>query len=203
MYCILIAGMPASGKSRFAQWLSDRRGIPWFSKDAYKEALFDTVGFRSREEKVALGEAAAHILWDTARRQMQVGSPFILENNFEDGCKETVRELLEFYHCPVVTVLFDGDTEILYRRFLMRDQSPERHRGHVVNTRYPETERAPYVPLSLDAFASGMEQRGFRRFSVGGAVVRVDTTNFYEVEYDAIDRSITKALKEFYQVEME
>ena len=54
MYCILVAGMPASGKSTFAAWLSREKHLPCMSKDQIKELLFDTVGFRSRQEKVAL-----------------------------------------------------------------------------------------------------------------------------------------------------
>lgn len=44
MYCILVAGVPAAGKGRMAQELSQRLGLPWLSKDAIKEKLYDTVG---------------------------------------------------------------------------------------------------------------------------------------------------------------
>ena len=51
-YCILVTGIPASGKSTIAEHLAKELSLPCFSKDAFKEILFDTVGFRSREEKV-------------------------------------------------------------------------------------------------------------------------------------------------------
>ena len=51
MYCILVAGIPASGKSFFADYLANDLSIPLISKDQIKELLFDAVGFRSREEK--------------------------------------------------------------------------------------------------------------------------------------------------------
>jgi len=54
MYCILITGMPASGKSTMAETISERLKLPVISKDKIKELLFDNVGFRSREEKVKL-----------------------------------------------------------------------------------------------------------------------------------------------------
>ena len=56
--CILVTGIPASGKSTMAKYLSKELGIPMFSKDEIKERLFDTLGFQSREEKVRLGVAA-------------------------------------------------------------------------------------------------------------------------------------------------
>jgi len=58
MYCILVAGMPASGKSTIAVRISESLGIPMLSKDSIKEMLFDDLGFHSRAEKVQLGTAA-------------------------------------------------------------------------------------------------------------------------------------------------
>ncbi|MDO4355359.1 MAG: AAA family ATPase [Clostridia bacterium] len=197
MYCILVAGMPATGKTRFAHWLSQRRGVAFASKDELKELLFDSVGFQSRAEKVRLGEAAMRLLYAFAEAHLRLGQPVILENNFEDASKPELMALLERYGCRPVTVLFDGDIEAIHRRFLAREQSPERHRGHVVNTRYPEVgEPAPIHPLSLADFAAGMEARGFRRFDVGEPVIRVDCTDFAAVDYERIDAAISRALEE-------
>lgn len=196
MYCILVAGMPASGKSTFAAWLSREKHLPCMSKDQIKELLFDAVGFRSRQEKVALGTAAEKILYAFAQTHLAAGLPFILENNFEDSSREGLVSLLEKYGCFPITVLFDGDIEVLYQRFILRDQSPARHRGHVVNTQYPETgEPAPYCPMSLEDFRWGMEARGFARFHPGGAVLRVDCTDFARVDYSAIVQQIEEILR--------
>ena len=138
MYCILVAGMPASGKSTFAAWLSREKHLPCMSKDQIKELLFDIVGFRSRQEKVALGTAAEKILYAFAQTHLAAGLPFILENNFEDSSREGLVSLLEKYGCFPITVLFDGDIEVLYQRFILRHQSPARHRGHVEHSQYPE-----------------------------------------------------------------
>lgn len=54
MYCILIAGMPAAGKSTMAEAISRKLKLPVISKNAIKEFLFDHVGFQSREGKVNL-----------------------------------------------------------------------------------------------------------------------------------------------------
>ena len=54
MYCILVTGMPAAGKTTMAGFLSGRLGIPYISKDEVKEILFDELGFSSRAEKVKL-----------------------------------------------------------------------------------------------------------------------------------------------------
>ncbi len=84
---------------------------------------------------------------------------------------------------------------MIYQRFVARDQSPERHRGHVVNTQYPEAGDAPpYVPMPLEMFSKGMDFRGFRRFDIGGEIICVDTTDFNRVDYEEINDRIAEAL---------
>ena len=83
MYCILVSGMPASGKSTIARQLSALMALPLLSKDSIKEILFDELGFSSREEKVRLGVAAMRTMYYAAGQLMRAGTPFILENNFE------------------------------------------------------------------------------------------------------------------------
>lgn len=154
MYCILVAGVPATGKGRMAQELSQRLGLPWLSKDAIKEKLYDTVGFRCRAEKVALGEGALEALYYAAGQLLQAGVSCILENNFEEVSKPGLLALLERCQCQAVTVFLTGEPEALYRRFLQRDRSPQRHRGHVVNTQYPERPGGEPLPPppSMEAF---------------------------------------------------
>ena len=86
MYCILVAGMPASGKSTIAVRISESLGIPMLSKDSIKEVLFDDLGFHSRAEKVQLGTAAMHILYYAAARgytRFQANGP-VLEVDVTD-----------------------------------------------------------------------------------------------------------------------
>ena len=83
MYCILVTGMPAAGKSTMAKALAEKWNLSVISKDAIKEVLFDHVGFGSRAEKVQLGIASMEIMYHMAEQLMKAGQPFILENNFE------------------------------------------------------------------------------------------------------------------------
>ena len=188
MYCILIAGMPATGKSTLAERLSAELALPVFSKDAVKERLFDTVGFQSRGEKVRLGEAAARIIEDCAEQMLHTGLPFILENNFEDATLPDFRALfLRHPACKPLTILLTADMQTVYARFVARNQSPMRHRGHVVNTCYPEKEpRADVAPPPFERFAAAMAARGFDRFDIGEPTLRVDCTDWAQVDVIAI-----------------
>ena len=63
MYCILVTGIPAAGKSTMAVFLSKYFGLPVISKDKIKELMYDDIGFHSREEKVKLGIASMNIMY--------------------------------------------------------------------------------------------------------------------------------------------
>jgi predicted kinase len=201
-YLILIAGPPSSGKTSFARYLTQKMKIPMVSKDILKEYLFDTLGFKNRQEKVALGIAAMEIMYHFAERHLEIGLPMILENNFEDYSKPGLISLIEKYGCKTITIMFRVDIEVLTQRFIERDKSPERHRGHVINTQYPEPAgdasvqgSPPTKPMSPEEFLSTIEQRGWARFSIGGEEIFVDTTDFSKVSYDSIYEKITEILR--------
>lgn len=197
MYCILVAGIPASGKSAIAAFLSERFKLPVLSKDAMKEILFDEIGFASREEKVRLGTASAKLLYYAAGQLMQCGRPFILENNFEDASRQGLLDVLEKYGYTAVTVMLTGDYRAIYTRFLAREKSPQRHRGHVVNDRYPEDEeRRTPAPISYEGFVAGITGRGMDRFMLPGPRIVVDTTDFGRVKWEKLLEEIQSARDE-------
>ena len=172
--------------------LSKELGFPLFSKDSIKELLYDTVGFRSRAGKVALGLGSMEILYYCAGQVLALGQSVILENNFENVSKPGLQALLGKYPCPVVTVMLTGDPQVVYRRFLQRDAYPQRHRGHVVNTCYPEPPGGPlpYAPLSFEQFVAGFQSRGMADFDIGGPQVTVDATDLSTVDARAIAREV-------------
>ena len=194
MYCILVAGLPASGKTVMADVLSKDLGIPVISKDKIKEIMYDTVGFHSRKEKVALGVASMEIMYYMAEQHMKCGLPFILENNFEHISREGLEKLLCKYGYHGITVLLTGDDRILYQRFVARNGTAERHRGHVVNDCYPEKERREVPPMSYEAFVNGFTERGMDNFSIGDSKIIVDTTDFKKVDYVGLLRKIKELI---------
>lgn len=98
---------------------------------------------------------------------------------------------MEKYQYSVLTVTLTGDYKVIYQRFLERDASPDRHRGHVVNDCYPEkegcdTEERQRKTLSYENFVQGIGRRGFDAFSVGGERIKVDTTDFSKIDLGEI-----------------
>lgn len=191
---ILICGIPASGKTHMARRLSELLSVPVFSKDDIKERLFDTVGFKSREEKNALGVGAAEIMYYAAGQVLSAGGSVILENNFETRSIPGMKALIERCKCRTVTVELAGEAEVLYRRFLSREGSPQRHRGHVVNTCYPEPpgQAGEYSPMSLEQFISGVTGRGMAGFDIGGPRIVVDVTDLSKVDCANVAEQVRK-----------
>lgn len=192
--CVCLAGMPASGKTTLAIQLSQKLGIPMFSKDSIKEDLFDRLGFESRQEKVQLGLAAMDILYYAALQCLTAGQSVILENNFEDLSLPGLQRLAKKTGCQMITILFDGDTRTIYERFVKRDQSSSRHRGHVVNDRYPAVE--PYRipdPIRFADFEQSIEQRGYRHFAIG-TLIPVDCTDPSAISVEALSRQLTELM---------
>lgn len=192
---IIIAGPPAVGKSRFSAYLSRETGYPILEKDAYKEILFDDIGFQSREEKVKLGVAAMDLMYSEAARLLDMGISVILDNNFENSSLPGLEKLAREHPCSPVTVRFTADHAAVYQRFVARDMDPARHRGHVLNTRYPESgEREEYVPIGLEAFEKKFSERGVFDFSFGDKVITADLTDISAFDPAAVMDELRRVL---------
>ena len=124
MNLILIAGLPATGKSRFASYLQQRLNIPLLCKDSIKEILFDTIGFQSHDEKTKLNHAALESLYYAARQILAAGSSVILENNFEWYALPGLEQMIAAYGCEPITIFFGGDERVIYRRYVERNADP-------------------------------------------------------------------------------
>lgn len=200
MYCILVTGIPAAGKSTTAALLSEYYNLPAISKDKIKELMYDDIGFHSREEKVKLGIAGMDIMYYMATRLMENNQPFILENNFENISKEPLLEILEKYSYTAITVTLTGDYPKIYKRFVERNNSPDRHRGHVVNDCYPEkTLNRSVKPIAYEDFVNGIIHRGMDSFVANGPQIVMDTTDFHKVHIETLIKEIDKCKEKILQ----
>lgn len=196
MYCILVTGIPASGKTTFAEYISEQLHIPMISKDQIKEIMFDELGFKSREEKVKLGVASMEIMYYMAGQLMKRGQTFILENNFENSSKEGMDKLLKKYDYKAVTVTLTGNYKKIYERFLARDGSTDRHPGHVVNDYYPrELKPEDKTSMTYAQYVDKVISRGMDTFSVEGPHVLVDTSDIEQLNLENVVRQIQNMLK--------
>lgn len=174
---IIINGYLASGKSTFALHLSKAIHVPCFIKDTFKIALCQSISIADRNESSRFSAVTFDAMMYAAERMMEAGYPVIIEGNFVPaGVKKTdesmrIRQLISRYGYLSLTFKFTGNTEVLYKRFMEREKSPDRGQ---VNT-------LGFEP-SLKDFSSWCHN--LDGFDAGGKIIEVDTTDFAAVDYE-------------------
>lgn len=162
---LLITGDLATGKSTFANILSERYGIPVFCKDSIKEVLGDTVGFRDREENLRLSKASAGLMAFLFQEFAKRNKPLILESNFRSGELDWLHEIAASSRYQVLTLVLRGEIDCLYQRYLVRMRNENRHPVHLS------------APLDIfQDFKKYVEQA--RAVPIKEPAIQIDATNF-------------------------
>lgn len=162
---VLVTGPPASGKTTLAEALARELGLPLVTKDAIKEALFDTLGTGDREWSRALGRAAFAVIFLWLGAELRAGRSVLAEANFDAGSAPAALARLPPHrtfqiHCT-------APLEILLSRYSDR----ERHPGHLDHAVLPELE-------------VGVAGRGWEPLDLPGERVELDTGR--PVDIDAL-----------------
>ena len=195
MFLIVLAGMPASGKSTVAAKLAEAFSLPVLAKDELKELLFDTLGFSCYAEKRKLDHAANAVLLRAARALLKNGQSVILDNNFDEISARALDGMLGEFGARCVTVFFGGDNDAFYRRYVERDRLHLRHLGHVVQDHYPLREGdSPDHDMTREEFREKFEKRGMSEFRVRGARIDIDATEPAAIDTAALIARIREAL---------
>lgn len=194
MKTIIIAGMPASGKTTVSKRLSEAFGFPILEKDAIKEELFDVIGFQEYSQKRLMDVAATAVLLRCADSLLASGSSLIMVNNFRDTVQQQVQDMLDRSGSKCVTVFFSGDADVFYRRYVERDLRHERHLGHVLQDRYPPLPGDPLeYTMTREEFAEKFEKLGMADFRIDGARIEVDATHPERIDVDKLIADIREA----------
>lgn len=195
MDVIVLAGMPASGKSTVAAKLSAAFSLPVLAKDELKEALFDTVGFQCYAEKRRLDHAANAVLLRATRSMLAAKCSVILDNNFDEISARALDALTEEFGARCVTVFLGGDTEAFFHRYVERDRKHIRHPGHVVQEHYPllAGESADH-DMTREEFREKFEKRGMADIRLRGERIDVDATDPAAIDVGALIEKIRTIL---------
>lgn len=196
MYMIVIAGMPASGKSTLAAAISKELGLPIIAKDKLKESLFDVLGFENYQQKRNLDHAANALLISVSESMILSDTPVILDNNFDSISAETFNDLCDKYDCNCITLMLGGETEAFYQRYVERDRMHLRHLGHILQEHYP-----PHPEDSLDhemtreEFDEKFIKRGMTEFKCRGVRIDIDATHPEKIDTTALLAQIHTLIK--------
>lgn len=172
--------MPATGKTTFANYLSHKLQVPLVCKDKLKEIIWEKVHYDTniRTESQKYGGLAYDLSFHFCEVLMKTNQTFIFESNFTNPCPDILTSKIIKYKYKVITVLFDGDVEVIHKRFLARDITEERHQGLVSNNYFSD----------LKYFEKAVKP--CRDFDYGDIQITVDSTDFSTVSYDDIIEKI-------------
>lgn len=172
---LLVSGPPASGKTTLGKRLARDLGMPFISKDALKETLFDTLGTQDKAWARRLGVASIALLYDVAARLLEAGQDLVAESNFLPGLDTPrVRTLAEKYDCRVVEVHCTAPPEVLIARYAARAVSGARHPGH--------------TDMSTGLTEEGQEALRVGAWApvLGTQAIMLDTRTFSETTYQKL-----------------
>jgi len=157
---IIVSGMPATGKTRFAEWLSQEIAVPLLSLDEIWE--------KSGDDTIPFAE-----YWTLCGEKMKSSSPLIIEFGFDDKVTPTIERLVEKYKYQTINIHFDTSFEIGHRRFNDR-------RLYDMGGLKPQISFEQYIKISEND----------KPFRFGEYIILVETTDFTAVSYEDIVRQI-------------
>jgi len=146
--------MPASGKSTLAKQLAAELGVPFFTKDDFKEVLFDAGGYveESMDEPTSerFGAQAIALLFDIAQRLIESSVSVVLEANFRADLTAAEIEPIRA-RATVRQVICRVPVPEIVERFEARQDEDERHPVHAgvddVDQLVVDLERKDYGPI--------------------------------------------------------
>ena len=186
---IIIEGYLASGKSTFALQLSKSINVPYFVKDTFKTAICNSISIADRKESSLFSAVTFDAMMYVTERFFETGNPIIIEGNFvPTGVKKideagVIKELIDRYGYTPLTFKFIGDTQILYKRFIDRENTVERGQANKIG-----------FNVSYDIFDGWCHN--LDNFNVGGKIIQVDTTDFTKVNFNIYIESARRFISE-------
>lgn len=174
-----MTGPPAAGKTTLARQLATALDWPLLYKDGVKEMLFDGLGFSDRAWSQKLGGVTWDITLHFTGLLIQSGGSFVVEGNFtQQHHAARFKRWRAKYNCRYFQIHCSADIDVLFERYETRVKSGERHPGHVDHS------------FSRDLFVSLFGSDKFAPMEIGGTVIKLDTTDFASVDFEALLNAI-------------
>lgn len=178
-WVIVFTGLPGTGKTTLSKQVSASLGIPLIAKDAIKEIMYDTIGWSDKAFSGKLAQATFGIMEYVIEEQLRAGNAIIVEANYAPHlASKRFQQWQEQYRCVITQVVCRTELTVLANRYFTRQQSGQRHAGHVDNNSTVED--------YLVDFERRVEAGEDQPLAVPGEVKIIDTTDFATVDANAV-----------------
>lgn len=162
--CILVTGMPWSGKTSFLSKLQERYpDLSIISIDSIQEWLYDSVWFSNKEEKRNLHKKAFELWLKQAQDDIKNNRIPVLEYPFDNRHIEQLSQI--FKDIDILTIRLDLPIELSYQRFHDRDLSGKRHPWHF-HSSYPKIWDSLPQYQSFEDYSEAMKRLNVAEFSL-------------------------------------
>jgi predicted kinase len=176
---IIVSGAPATGKTTLSKNIAKKFDLPLVNKDELKELLFDNLGLKDTDWAVKLGIASFELLFLLADKLAQTGKPFIVEGNFDNRFStKSFIDMKTKHNYSVLHLHCHAEEKILYERYVSRDNSGDRHPGHI------------RLEGGFEDFKNTIIDRPFKLLIEDSETIEIDTTRFNEVDLDKISNQV-------------
>ena len=169
---IIVTGFVATGKTTFSQKLSNTLNIQCFNKDYIKAVLGENLDIETSVQKSRLSVTSFNLIMHIIENFMEKQKPIIVESNFKILEGQKINELIIKYNYDALTFLMLGDLKTLHKRFVERDDKPERDKAN----------RSEGAFNDYDKFEKAIKPLG--EFNIGGKILKIDASNFSNINYE-------------------
>jgi adenylate kinase family enzyme len=185
MKLIIINGTTSTGKSTLAGKLAKDLGIKAYLRDVYKEQEFDLLGKSPSLKQLSIIETASQQkLFEAIEGAVKQDESLIVESNFTYAQAKKIKSLIR-PNTVVVEIFCFANGFRIFKRYVGRNKSGERHHGHRDYLWYPI--------VAVEAF--GIGKLRYRPLKLSPNTLLVDTNNFATVDYGKIRKFIVEVNK--------
>lgn len=177
-FFIVVSGPPGAGKTTLGKKIAKDLEIPFMGKDIIKESLFDSLGWHDREWSKKMGLASIDLLYIFLKSNLKAKRPVVIENAFiTEYERPKLIKILKEYNCSCIEIFCYANKTVLLERFLKRDQSGNRHSGHIQQNVSEELKER-------------LENNVYGKLNLSDKIISVNMNNFDEIAIDDIIREI-------------
>jgi predicted kinase len=177
MNLIIVSGPEATGKTAVGKKVAELLKYKYIGKDVIKEALFNaeshsTWKFSWYENK------AKEQLFDSLEKCIQDNTSVVIESNFIKSDRDKLLKKIN-NKISVCEIFCTAKGLTSFRRFVRRNESGQRNKGHHDRRWYPKV-------LSQDILRIVHINWPYKAVGLSDKLLIIDSTNFSKIDYDKI-----------------